>query len=352
MSDHYKIKERLQQVKNFLTPDDSTATSIPFNPDSTKFPTRKELPKIPDAPEGAAWVWGKDDGLGRLNLLTPMRVKAAASSEIRTGEMVSLNLPLDVPKVPGFHREQFQHEIKTLLENIAYDDKFKPFSHIPSLTFYNGVKGSEIQGSNQTLRDSIHHWSNHGIAGRGILLDYYSYAQANGISYPHFKTYGITYEELVKCGKSHGIDIRPESQGGDIKIGDLLFIRTGFVDAYYKTDPAEWAKVAIRAMDDPVDPQSWAGVQQEEAMVDWLHDCWFAVVAGDQPSFESWPTKQEYHLHEYLLALWGCPIGEMFDLEALSKKCQEHKRWTFFVTSSPANCIGGVSSHGNALAFF
>lgn len=215
------------------------------------------------------------------------------------------------------------------------------FSHVPSLTFYNGVKGSEIKGDHQTLRDSIHHWSNHGIAGRGVLLDYYSYAQANGITYPHFKTYGITYEELAKCGKAQGIDIRPESQGGHIKIGDLLFIRTGFVDAYYKTAPEEWSKAAVRAMDDPTDPQAWAGVQQEEAMIDWLHDCWFAAVAGDQPSFESWPTKQEYYLHEYLLALWGCPIGEMFDLEKLSQKCKEHKRWTFFVTSSPANCIGG-----------
>lgn len=48
----------------------------------------------------------------------------------------------------------------------------------------------------------------------------------------------------------------------------------------------------------------------------------------------------DYHLHEYLLALWGCPLGEMVDLERLSEMCKEKKRWTFFVTSAPANVPG------------
>ena len=64
-----------------------TATTIPWDPDCTRFPTRKELPKIAGAPEGAAWVWGENDHIGRLNLLTPTRV-AAAAKEIQTGEIV------------------------------------------------------------------------------------------------------------------------------------------------------------------------------------------------------------------------------------------------------------------------
>lgn len=53
-------------------------------------------------------------------------------------------------------------------------------------------------------------------------------------------------------------------------------------------------------------------------------------------------TVAEYYLHEYLLALWGCPLGEMIDLERLSQTCKEKKRWTFFVTSAPANVPGKV----------
>jgi len=85
-------------------------------------------------------------------------------------------------------------------------------------------------------------------------------------------------------------------------------------------------------------------------MIDWLHDCYFSAVAGDAPSFEAWPTDQNYMLHEYILALWGMPLGEMFDLEKLAGLCREKGRWTFFVTSSPNHVEGGVASHGNALA--
>lgn len=94
---------RLMQIKDFLT-FQKTATTLPWDPNSTKFPTRKELPEIPGAPAEAAWVWGENDyvcwglgpsmpqqltreQIGRLNLLTPTRV-AEASREIRTGEVV------------------------------------------------------------------------------------------------------------------------------------------------------------------------------------------------------------------------------------------------------------------------
>jgi hypothetical protein len=78
-------------------------------------------------------------------------------------------------------------------------------------------------------------------------------------------------------------------------------------------------------------------------------------------------------MHEYLLAGWGMPIGlslsaptlwrnscltdlpspgEIFDLEALSKTCQELNRYSFFLTSMPLNMPGGVSSPPNAMAIF
>lgn len=62
------------------------------------------------------------------------------------------------------------------------------------------------------------------------------------------------------------------------------------------------------------------------------------------------PTHESYHLHEYILALWGMPLGEMLDLERLAQKCKEHGRYTFFFSSTPANVPGGVSSHVNGQA--
>jgi len=60
-------------------------------------------------------------------------------------------------------------------------------------------------------------------------------------------------------------------------------------------------------------------------------------VAGDQPSFECWPSKESFMLHEVLLAGWGCPIGELFDLEKLGEECKRLGRWSFFVTSEVCN---------------
>ena len=37
-------------------------------------------------------------------------------------EVIFPSLPLDVPAVPGFNREPFEHTIKALAENVAYDD--------------------------------------------------------------------------------------------------------------------------------------------------------------------------------------------------------------------------------------
>lgn len=178
-----------------------------------------------------------------------------------------------------------------------------------------------------------------------MLLDYRAYAKANGNDYDPYAGYGITFDELQKCGKAQGIDIRPESQGGDIKVGDILMVRSGFVEKYHEL-PTEKRNAlatrghAIEAAGAAEDQLSFAGVAQEEANIDWLHDSYFASVVGDSPTFERWPTPESYYLHEYILALWGMPLGEMWNLEQLAKKCHESKRYFFFMTSAPANAPG------------
>ncbi|KIV93106.1 hypothetical protein PV10_04347 [Exophiala mesophila] len=355
---------RLSQIRDSVL--GKTATTIPFDPDSTSFPTRHNLPAIPGAPEQAAWVWGKDDYIGRINLLTPTRVKAA-SAEIRTGEMARLDLPTNVPEQPAFGRQKFEMKILDLHGGISYDDVyhmntqsgtqwdgFRHFAHIPSKTFYNNTHPADVIGPDANLKCSIHHWSEHGFSGRAVLLDYRSWADAQGIKYDTATSHAISYEDLVKVGKwQNGLDIRPASQGGDIKIGDILLIRSGWVEDYYRRTPEERARLALRGHGDSHgETACWAGIKQEEPIKDWLHDSYFSAVGGDAPSFERWPPPDNYYLHEYILALWGMPLGEMLDLEKVSQLAKKHNRWTFFFTSSPANCPGGVSSHVNGTAIF
>jgi hypothetical protein len=211
---------------------------------------------------------------------------------------------------------------------------------MPTGNFYNGAKGSDIIGPSANNKCSIHHWAEHGIAGRAVLLDYRAYAHSKGITYDPFDHHSITYAQLAACGTAQGIDIRPAAQGGDIHIGDIMLIRSGWKEAYDSKTPEERSRAALRTHEPGNDGQRWAGVAQEDAILDWLHDSYFAAVGGDAPAFEAWPTQKEWHVHEYILALWGMPLGEMLDLERLALKCRERGRWTFFFTSAPANCPG------------
>ncbi|KAL1631208.1 hypothetical protein SLS56_004455 [Neofusicoccum ribis] len=85
-------------------------------------------------------------------------------------------------------------------------------------------------------------------------------------------------------------------------------------------------------------PPTFTGVEQSEGMLQWIWEN-FSAVAGDQPSFECWPSQKEYLLHEVLLAGWGCPIGELFDLEVLAEHCAKEKRWSFFLTSKDLDVL-------------
>lgn len=148
-----------------------------------------------------------------------------------------------------------------------------------------------------------------------MLVDYWSYAQANGIKYDPFKWYSISYEELKKAAKSQSLDLRPVAQGGDIQIGDILLVRSGWVNTYDNSPAEVRQKVALRGADshealaegNDENTQTYAGVSQEDDMIDFLHDSYFAAVAGDAPAFEAWPSRRPDGrlLHEYILALWG-----------------------------------------------
>ncbi|KAL8822742.1 MAG: hypothetical protein Q9191_006528 [Dirinaria sp. TL-2023a] len=98
-------------------------------------------------------------------------------------------------------------------------------------------------------------------------------------------------------------------------------------------------------------PPTLGGVEASEDMLEWIWNN-FSAVAGDQPSFECWPPSPDLVLHEVLLSGWGCPIGEIFDLEKLAAHCKENNRWSFFVSSEVCNVPGGVASPPNILAIF
>jgi len=55
-------------------------------------------------------------------------------------------------------------------------------------------------------------------------------------------------------------------------------------------------------------------------------------------------------LHDHFLAMWGTPIGELWNLEQLAEACKKENKYSFFFTSAPLNEHGGIASPPNALA--
>ncbi|EXJ70752.1 uncharacterized protein A1O5_05742 [Cladophialophora psammophila CBS 110553] len=225
--------------------------------------------------------------------------------EATQGRVVNLSLPLDQPSTPMYGRDAFQQKLTQVAPH-AFDEvyvvnpqsssQWDEFLHMslqpgrylkPTLIYpvnrskYNSVSASNIRKDGPKL--GVQAWATHGIAGRGLMLDFGRYAKANDL--------GISYPTSVAVAASQGIDLKPESQGGDVRIGDILLVRTGFLEHEASLSEEEKAKMHLRRHEfSPDDGQRYIGLQQSEEMLDFLHDSYFAAVAGDQPGFEAMPS--------------------------------------------------------------
>lgn len=316
-------------------------------------PKYSELPVSPFFPENSSWgLWGKDDQLGCINLLTP-QVILKASSEIKTGKSFSLNLRLELPDPPLFGRAKLKHACEAVAGGAALDDLYDNFNtqssshwaalrHFPHPVYGNYNDMNKKDEEHPQL--GIEHWARRGIVGRAVLLDFGRWAttpveQGGGGLAGSFSPrdgFAITAEHLQKTA---------EWQGVKFEIGDILLIRTGWL-AWYETLSKE-ERVSL-AEDEEF---ATIGLEASDQVVEFLWNNHFSAIACDNPTVEVWPPSElESTLHGRLLALLGMPLGELFDLESLSKDCADDKRYYSFFTSAPLNKKGGVASPPNALA--
>ena len=317
-----------------------------------RLPAFGELPIKPDHPPRSAWgVFGDDDQIGTLNLLTPERV-AAAARLVKTGRVFAMNWELEFPSPPLFDRRALRHTIKRRRRHV-FDDVYDDFNTQSSSQwdglrhnghkqygFYNGVTGDQIADEANT-RNGIHHWARRGVAGRGVLIDFPRFAATHGIAFKLGERYGITPEQLQAAA---------DWQGVSFQTGDVLLLRTGWIEWYSSLSKDQRTQLAepgaLRA----------GGLEQGEDSLRFLWDNHFAAIATDNPDFEAYPPatpdKDEHPgmLHGAIIGLWGMPIGEMFQLEALAEACAADRRYEFFFTAAPLNKLGGVASPPNALA--
>ncbi|PWY88882.1 hypothetical protein BO94DRAFT_464511 [Aspergillus sclerotioniger CBS 115572] len=310
-------------------------------------PAFDDLPLDKTGPPGNAWgLFGPNDQCGMLNLLTSERTSAAAR-EIIDGVRISTDWALDRITTPAFDRAPFAQTISNKAPASVNDDilqfNTQTSSQWDGLRHY-GYQKEQLYFNGRTLDDlltskvnGIHAWvENGGIVGRGVLLDYAAWAEANNVPLQAFTPQSITVAVLDEIAKAQGTELKP---------GDILLIRSGWGRGYAQLSQEEITALANA----PLPPA--IGLESSEATLRWLWHKEFAAAAGDMPSLEAWPCQDtKYWLHEWLLAGWGLPIGEMFDLEQLSEECRKRQRWSFFFSSVPLKVPGGVASPPNGVA--
>ncbi|KAF2795953.1 hypothetical protein K505DRAFT_323673 [Melanomma pulvis-pyrius CBS 109.77] len=304
---------------------------------SRPLPSFDELPLDKSGPPGNAWgLWGKNDELGMLNRITPATVTAAAS-EIKEGVRVSLDWPLDKPSFPAFDRQRFQHEIlnkapMTMNDDAIYIntqsstqwDGFRHYGYQGAKMFYNGYGQADFKSGTGPLGINVFAQKG-GITGRGVLLDWYTWAKRNNIRLSPFQTGAVELPHLKSIIAENDITLRP---------ADILFIRIGFTAEYNALSLEQKEAFPDRK------PGGLLGLEATRESLQWLWENQFAAIASDAAGFERGPATGSYNdpdvsIHQWCLAGWGLPLGELFDLEELAEQCQERKRWTFFLQSMP-----------------
>ena len=320
-----------------------------------QLPSFDELPVRADAPPGSSWgLWGDDDVFGCLNLLTPERVRAAAASAV-DGEVINLNLELELPDPPLFGRRAVHHVVLDTASghddeigafNTQSSSQWDGFRHVRHFAhgYYNGVADAD---------HGVHHWARRGIVGRAVLVDV-----------ARFREHA---DRPIVAGAPDPIEPDDvlgalDEQRVRVEVGDILLIRTGWLAWYRSLSYEQRADYATHR----VPPSCGLRPGTETARMLWnLH---VAAAAADNPGFEVMPPgalhspvalsvlraqpehSEEWFLHSAIIAKLGLAIGELFDLDALATACHADRRYTCLFTSAPLNLHSGVASPPNALA--
>jgi kynurenine formamidase len=319
-------------------------------------PPFSSLPLDKSGPPGNAWgLYGTNDELGALNMLTPSTVKLAAQ-EIQIGDRISLDWYLNLPSHPSFNRPPLKWTMKNKekedgtkrtvnddhlgmnTQGSSQWDGLRHYGYQGAKKYYGGRTQQELETSDVIGIDRV--TSSGGITARGVILDYPRYLERCGKD-PVFalQATSIKPEELRDMLRETGIETRE---------GDVLLLRTGFTRDYYKLEKKEREEF-------PHKPPAFLGVESSLETLKWIWEKGFCAVASDAPSFEMAPLAGPHNapggmwkgevweeemqggglLHQWLLGGWGLMIGEMWDLETLCERSGELGRATCFLSSVP-----------------
>jgi kynurenine formamidase len=315
-------------------------------PTSDGIPSFDELPTLGETGERHSWdVFGRQDELGCLNFITSAEV-VAATAEVRTGEVVNLNLPLGQPQ-PQFWADRAAPQYSPLHNSPNIRDDYIDKLYTQGSTQWDGFRHLRYRqygyygGRQDDALDvdgelGIDVWAQRGIIGRGVLVDV-----------PGYMT--VAPDERLPIGPQL-IEAILDAQGTIVRPGDILVVRTGWLEWYLRLDAGVRTELAARLTKDR-SSAALPGLDPSREMTAWMWNRRVAAAAVDNPTAETVPyIREEGWAHHRLLVLLGLPLGELWSLATLAASCRREQRWSFLLTTAPMNIPRGVASPANAYA--
>jgi len=271
-------------------------------------------------PEVGESPWGREDEIGRLNLMTD-KSRAAILSRVAGGKSYDLSVEYFIG-MPSWQAAGDPHYRiwmthtpngtvkddplslgRAMNEHVSYTGAAVSMythmgTHIDSLNHF-GLNGKIWNGFSADEHLGDRGWTVAGaenippIIARGVLIDV---AAAKGVDMLA-DGYRVTRDDLVNAVDLQGVELRD---------GDVVLIRTGRMNLYenasaYMANPPGLGMAAARFL-----------VEESGAM----------IVGADNLSFEAFPSEVSDNyvpLHTYLLAQHGVPILELVNLEGLAE---------------------------------
>ncbi|EJW11347.1 putative cyclase [Rhodovulum sp. PH10] len=333
-------------------------------------------------PPGANWGdFGPDDQVGRLNLLTPEKVRQGAA-EVTEGLSFCLSLPLDYPGGCGLNPNRHPPVTRPTLRrgtvnyncrfgalepgrtdvlcddlvilHTQYSTQWDGLAHVGSMfdadgdgepepVYYNGFRADkEIVGpedvhdcgvpqevvtksSSTAAALGIEQMAATCVQGRGVLVDL---AKHFGTDRPL-----IGYDALMRAFEADRVEVES---------GDILCLHTGYAERVLE----------MKREPDPSVLHGFGAVLdgRDQRLLQWISDSGIAALAADNYAVEAFPAQDggdccaALPLHEHCLFKLGLHLGELWRLTPLADWLRAHGRNRFLLTAPPLFLPGAIAS--------
>jgi len=284
--------------------------------------------------------WGEDDQRGAINLITPDK-RAAAATTVRSGRTVSLSR--DLPTVPGpGNPNPAQHWMRTMrykgggaaLDYVGTVYHGFTTTHLDALChvwdedgLWNGRDPAREITSNGARWGGVQHWRD-GIVTRGVLLDV-----------PRYR--GEPFVTLERPVHDSELEAIAEAQGVTVDPGDALVVYSGR-EAWQRANPIEATTVYTLESPRP-------GLHA--SCLRFLRDYDIAALVWDMMDAAPNEYGLPWTVHGAIFA-YGIALIDNALLEPLAAACAEEGHYEFLLTIAPLPIVGGTGSPVNPIAIF